>query len=132
MALLGATKPMVYPSGGELSAAAMPMFPPAPTLFSMMNCWPRRSDRYCPMMRATMSFGPPAVNDTIQWTGRICARATRDMAASAAAPAVICKNVRRGSFTAFPRGGTAGADYHAVDDTRNNSACVGWATALGG
>src|SRR6266404_9573064 len=53
------------------------------------------------------------------------------MAASAAAPAVICKNVRRGSFKAFPPGGTAGADYHAVADTRNNSACVGWATALG-
>src|SRR5262249_32752675 len=45
----------------------------------------------------------------------------RDLAASAAAPAAICKTVRRGSFKAFPQGGPAGADYHAVADTRNNS-----------
>src|SRR5262249_36451096 len=47
----------------------------------------------------------------------------RDFAASAAAPAAICKTVRRGSFKAFPKGGPAGTDYHAVVDTRNNSAC---------
>src|SRR5262245_45398086 len=79
----------------------MPMFPPAPTLFSMTNCWPRRSDRNCPMIRATVSFGPPAVNETIQWTGRVgypCAQVMRDTAGSAAAPAARCRNCLRGSF----------------------------------
>jgi ABC-type uncharacterized transport system substrate-binding protein len=30
------------------------MFPPAPTLFSTMTCWPNLSERNCPTIRATV------------------------------------------------------------------------------
>src|SRR6516164_7734221 len=35
------------------------MLVPAPVWFSMMNCWPTRSDNHCPVSRATMSAEPP-------------------------------------------------------------------------
>src|SRR6516162_5274436 len=105
MALLGPTKTTVYPSGAELSADCIPTLPPAPTLFSTMNCCPRISDRYCPMTRATMSFGPPAEKHTIQRTGRIgypCADAACNTAGRAATPAAKCRIARRVRFMAFP------------------------------
>src|SRR5215475_8136531 len=83
----------------------MPTFPPAPTLFSMITCWPSRSDRYCPIRRATVSFGPPAVKETIQRTGRDgypCAHAPRDIAGRAATPATTCRNSRRETFIVAP------------------------------
>src|SRR5215470_8916251 len=48
-----------------------------------------------------MSWVPPAAMGTTKRTGRAgyaCAQATRDAADSAAAPAVRCRNRRRGSF----------------------------------
>ena len=46
----------------------MPMLPPAPAMFSTMNCWPRRSDSFCPISRAMTSVGPPAANGTMMRT----------------------------------------------------------------
>src|SRR5262249_3438655 len=85
----------------------MPTFPPAPTLFSMITCWPSRSDRYCPIRRATVAFGPPAVKETIQRTGRDgypCAPALRAIPGTAATPA-RWRNLRRETFIAASTSG---------------------------
>src|SRR6516162_3500847 len=42
----------------------------APGRFSMMNCWPSRSDSPCAMRRAIMSVVPPAEKPTMIRTGR--------------------------------------------------------------
>src|SRR5687767_7957522 len=49
----------------------MPRLPPAPLLFSMTNCWPRRADSRSEKMRAAASTLPPAANGTITVTGRV-------------------------------------------------------------
>src|SRR5215510_2293999 len=54
-----------------------------------------------------MSNAPPAVNPTTMRTGRdgyACAQAMRPAAGPAAAPPAKCRNRRRASFIAFPRG----------------------------
>src|SRR6476660_3508880 len=45
--------------------------PPEPARFSTTNCWPRWSESHSLRIRATMSFGPPAVNPTTKCTGRM-------------------------------------------------------------
>src|SRR5262245_9642776 len=74
----------------------------APTWPAMTNGWPSRSDSHCAIRRATMSVAPPAASGTIRRTGRVgkaCARAIRDAAGSAAAPAASCRTyLRSGSF----------------------------------
>jgi len=57
--------------GGELISAFAAIMPPEPVRFSITNCWPRWSESHSPMMRATMSFGPPAAKPTNQCTGRL-------------------------------------------------------------
>src|SRR5262249_43829367 len=42
----------------------------APGRFSMMNCWPSRSDNHCPTSRAVMSVAPAGPTGTIKRTGR--------------------------------------------------------------
>src|SRR5579871_2974930 len=37
---------------------------PPPGLFSMTTGWPRRSDSFCPTIRAIRSLPPPGVNPT--------------------------------------------------------------------
>jgi hypothetical protein len=52
-----------------------------------------------------MSCTPPAVVPTITRTGRVgyaCALAMRDRVGGAAAPTARCRNLRRGSFMAWP------------------------------
>ena len=49
----------------------MPVVPPAPAMFSTMNCWPSDFEKYSPTMRAMMSVGPPAANGTMMVTGRV-------------------------------------------------------------
>src|SRR6516165_8175650 len=39
---------IVYPSAAEFTTYSVPMLPPKPGLFSITNCWPRRSDSHCP------------------------------------------------------------------------------------
>src|SRR5215471_16415099 len=73
----------VWPSGGARTTASVPMLPPAPGLFSMMNCWPNRSDSRWPIRRAVMSVAPAEPKGTMSRTGRVgyaCARAMRDTA----------------------------------------------------
>src|SRR5262245_47944814 len=56
---------------------------------------------FCANRRAVMSVALPAVKPTMIRTGldgRSCARAIRDTAESAAAPAARCRKFRRGSF----------------------------------
>ena len=47
----------------------MPILPPAPTWFSITNCWPNFSVSFWPTSRATTSTGPPAANGTMIRTG---------------------------------------------------------------
>src|SRR5712671_782289 len=44
--------------------ATTPVVPPAPALFSITNCWPRRAERRSAKMRASTSVLPPAANGT--------------------------------------------------------------------
>jgi site-specific recombinase XerD len=44
---------------------------PAPGRFSMMNCWPSRSESHWPISRATMSAPPPAGKPVMMRTGRL-------------------------------------------------------------
>src|SRR5712691_909363 len=60
----------VYPSADASTTASVAMLPPAPGRFSMMNCWPKRSDSHCAIRRAAMSGAPPAANPTKMRTGR--------------------------------------------------------------
>jgi len=60
----------VYPSGRVFMTTSVPTLLPAPGLFSMTNCWPRRSDSHWPIRRAMMSVDPPAANGTTMRTGR--------------------------------------------------------------
>jgi len=46
------------------------MLPPAPALFSTMNCWPNSSETLAATTRAKMSVVPPAANGTTSLTGR--------------------------------------------------------------
>src|SRR5262249_40062972 len=39
---------IVYPSAAEFTTYSVPMLPPKTGLFSITNCWPRRSDSHCP------------------------------------------------------------------------------------
>jgi hypothetical protein len=47
------------------------MLPPAPGLFSMMNCWPNRSDSHWPKTRAVMSVAPAEPKGTMSRTGLV-------------------------------------------------------------
>src|SRR5262245_10399366 len=82
------------------------MLPPAPGLFSMMNCWPNRSDNHWPTRRAVMSVAPAEPKGTTSRTGRdgyASAHAKRETDGSAAAPAARCRNcLRWGSFSLEP------------------------------
>src|SRR5262249_10384784 len=60
---------MVYPSAAEFTTYSVPMLPPKPGLFSITNCWPRRSDSHCPASLPIMSGPLPAGNVTIKDTG---------------------------------------------------------------
>jgi len=51
----------VYPSGGELITACVPMLLPAPGLFSTTKLWPSRSDKRWQIRRDNTSVAPPAV-----------------------------------------------------------------------
>src|SRR5262245_58769876 len=80
------------------------MLPPAPALFSTMNCWPSSSAILAPMRRATVSVGPPAEKETTirtvydgYWSWAFAPPHT-----SRAAPAARCRNLRRGSFGMLP------------------------------
>src|SRR5436190_14824892 len=44
--------------------ATTPVVPPAPALFSITNCWPRRAESRSAKMRASTSVLPPAANGT--------------------------------------------------------------------
>src|SRR5262249_220976 len=78
------------------------MLPPAPGLFSMMNCWPNRSDNHWPTRRAVMSVAPAEPKGTTSRTGRdgyACAHAKPQTHGSGAAPAARCRNwLGGGSF----------------------------------
>src|SRR5215211_6348689 len=65
----GADQEEVYPSGGAFTTRSVPILLPGPGLFSMTNCWPRRSDSHWPIRRALMSVDPPAANGTTMRTG---------------------------------------------------------------
>ncbi|CFP67494.1 Uncharacterised protein [Bordetella pertussis] len=43
-----------------MATNSLAMLPPAPGLFSTMNCWPSRSARRAAIRRATTSVGPLA------------------------------------------------------------------------
>ncbi len=60
----------VYPSGGALMTAWVPILLPAPGLFSTKNAWPSRSDRRWQISRDSTSVAPPAVYGTTHRTGR--------------------------------------------------------------
>ena len=45
------------------------MLPPAPGLFSMMNCWPSESDSFWASNRASTSVVPPGAKGTTTLTG---------------------------------------------------------------
>jgi hypothetical protein len=47
----------VYPSAGERTTASVPMLLLPPGRFSMMNCWPSRSDSRCPKPHAERARG---------------------------------------------------------------------------
>src|SRR5262249_25102126 len=92
---------MVYPSGSAFATAALPMVPPAPARFSTTIGWPSWLESWSKTSRGTTSTALPAPNGTIALIGLVgqaCARATYGKADSAAAPAAICRNRRRGSF----------------------------------
>ncbi|MND08779.1 hypothetical protein D3C83_316490 [compost metagenome] len=52
-----------------MATVSVPMLPLAPGLFSMRNCWPRRSVRKSPIRRAMMSVAPPAGKPTTMRAG---------------------------------------------------------------
>ena len=56
--------------GGARTTASVPILLPAPGRFSMMNCWPSRSDSHCPIRRAMMSVAPAGGKPTMMRTGR--------------------------------------------------------------
>src|SRR6476660_4424643 len=58
-----------YPSGGDDATFAVPIVPPAPTVFSTTNCWLRTLLMPFARMRAITSAGPPAANGTVNITG---------------------------------------------------------------
>jgi hypothetical protein len=75
--------------------------PPAPARFSTTIGWPSWLESWSKTSRGTTSTALPAPNGTIALIGLVgqaCARATYGKADSAAAPAAICRNRRRGSF----------------------------------
>src|SRR6266436_6095577 len=51
--------------------ATTPVVPPAPALFSIRNCWPRRAESRSAKMRASTSVLPPAANGTNTETGLV-------------------------------------------------------------
>src|ERR1700730_5302353 len=61
---------MVYPSGGELITAAVPILPPEPARFSTPTCWPRSFDSQSATIRAVISTAPPAGKAATKWIGR--------------------------------------------------------------
>src|SRR5262245_11477055 len=70
-----------------------------------MNDCPSRSVSAWHNKRVKISVPPPGAYPTITRTGRegyACARAVRDTAGRAAAPAARCRNRRRGSFISIP------------------------------
>src|SRR5690349_2578023 len=64
------------------------MLPPAPARLSTMTGWPRSSDTFCPVMRATISVGPPGAKGVMKWIGLAgqawaCAAAAASMSSAA-------------------------------------------------
>src|ERR1019366_7177291 len=55
----------------ELITVCAASMPPAPVRSSMTNGTPRYSANHAPMIRAPMSFGPPAAKPTTKVTGRL-------------------------------------------------------------
>src|SRR5207245_1653877 len=80
------------------------MLPPAPGLFSTMNCCESCSASDCAIRRARMSIAWPAAKPTTMRTGcagYVCAAATLETAGDARALAASCWNCLRRSFTGF-------------------------------
>jgi hypothetical protein len=61
MALAVFVSSKVYPPGGELITACVPILLPAPGLFSTIKGWPSRSARRWQIRRDRTSVAPPAV-----------------------------------------------------------------------
>ena len=120
-AIGAAANSSVYPSGAAFATASMPIVPPAPPgRFSMMNCWPSRSDMRCASIRATLSSAPPATVGTITRTGRAgyapascaCAGSAPLAAHARPAPSSLRRVSRPGSREvahSAPAGSTAAA-----------------------
>src|SRR5205814_9582990 len=82
---------------------AVPIEPPAPVLFSTMNCCPRESASLAPRMRASGSTEPPGGNGTTNFTGfvgQVCA--TTVCGASAQTTIVAAAAARRTTGTMIP------------------------------
>src|SRR5262249_8374764 len=93
------------PSAGARKTASVARLLAAPGLLSIMNDCPSRSVSAWHNKRVKISVPPPGAYPTITRTGRegyACARAVRETAGSAAAPAARCRNRRRGSFISIP------------------------------
>src|SRR5260221_3597316 len=71
-------KAKLEPSGGDFATSLVPSVPPAPPLFSTMNCWPSCSESSSASARAAMSVSAPGANGTTMRTvlvGQACAHA---------------------------------------------------------
>jgi hypothetical protein len=62
---------MVVPSGAALLTASMPMFPPAPVLFSTTQLPPILSCRRWDSVRVSTSEAPPEENGTMTLTDEV-------------------------------------------------------------
>ena len=60
----------VCPSGAARATRPVPMLPEAPPTFSTTIGWPSVARICSPMMRTSVSLGPPAGNGTTTVTGR--------------------------------------------------------------
>src|SRR5712692_5374734 len=67
----------VYPSGGDLATASLPIVPPAPPRLSTRTCCPRAADQDWPTSRAVASTDSPAGKGTTSRIGfaGYCAKA---------------------------------------------------------
>ncbi len=102
----------VWPSGGAVFTAMVPITPLAPGRLSTTTGWPVRSSTCRPISRAVMSPEPPGAKGTMMRTGRVgqaCARAAGDAAAARPAAQPAASSAPRRVAVGAPRNLTIGA-----------------------
>ena len=77
------------------------MLPPAPGLFSMMNCCPVFWAAYCEKVRAMASVSPPGGKFTTMVTGllgQFCVAPAPEDMASPLTPSAVAPDIKRRRF----------------------------------